>query len=178
MISNRKQDKFLSLYEPVHDQFERFCRARVYGGMEFGDLMNETLLIAFQKIDTLRSEKYFLSFLIGISIRILANNNKKKKEDSLGALQNIANLKDQNTNTESEAEVYLLHQALALLPEEQREAIILFEISGFSIKEIMKIQIASESAIKQRLKRGREKLTKILTFESNYNNKEVKNGTN
>ncbi|PIZ05301.1 MAG: RNA polymerase subunit sigma-24, partial [Flavobacteriales bacterium CG_4_10_14_0_8_um_filter_32_5] len=55
--------------------------------------------------------------------------------------------------------------------------IVLFEITGFSIKEIMEIQNSSESAVKQRLKRGREKLVELLTFESDYKTKEVKNGT-
>ena len=32
----------------------------------------------------------------------------------------------------------------------------------------MEIQNSSESAVKQRLKRGREKLIEILTFESDY----------
>ena len=71
----------------------------------------------------------------------------------------------------------MLHKALAILPENQKECIILFEISGFSIKEIMAIQNVSESAVKQRLKRGRAKLVEILTFESDYKKMEVQNGT-
>ena len=51
--------------------------------------------------------------------------------------------------------------------------LILFEISGFSIKEVAGLQAASISAVKQRLKRGREKLTEILTFESEYKTGEV-----
>jgi RNA polymerase sigma-70 factor (ECF subfamily) len=69
-----------------------------------------------------------------------------------------------------------LYKALALLPDEQRECLVLFEITGFSIKEIMEIQNSSESAIKQRLKRGRAKLLEILTFESKYQTKEENNG--
>ena len=76
MRESKQQQNFLKLYEPVHDRFERFCRARVFGNMEYQDLMNDTLLVAFQKFDTLKSEKAFLSFLIGISVRILANNHK------------------------------------------------------------------------------------------------------
>ena len=45
MIKER-QKRFLALYEPNHDRFERFCRARVYGRMEYQDLINESLLIA------------------------------------------------------------------------------------------------------------------------------------
>jgi len=172
---NKQQQKFLALYEPVHDSFERFCRARVFGNMEYQDLMNDTLLIAFEKLDTLKSSTAFLSFIIGISVRVLSNNHKKKKEEEYPQQESFDVL-DVNAETERDAEVYLLHKALAILPEEQRECIILFEISGFSIKEIMEIQNASESAIKQRLKRGRAKLMEILTFESNYK-KEASNGT-
>lgn len=175
MKESKKQTHFLKLYEPIHDKFERFCRARVYGSMEYKDLMNESLLIAFEKLDSLKSEKAFLSFLIGISIRVLANYNKKKKEDSIVKTEQL-NFIDGNAKTEKDAEIYLLHQALNELPETQKEALILFEISGFSIKEVAKIQDASESAIKQRLKRGREKLTEILTFESLPKTKEVNHG--
>jgi len=173
---NKQQNKFLKLYEPVHDKFERFCRARVYGNIDYEDLMNDTLLIAFEKLATLKSDKAFFSFLVGISVRILANNHKKKKETTYPQDKDFDVL-DVNAETERNAEVHLLHKALALLPEEQRECIILFEISGFSIKEIMNIQKASSSAVKQRLKRGRIKLIEILTFESQYKNEEVQNGT-
>ena len=176
MRESKQQQNFLKLYEPVHDRFERFCRARVFGKMEYHDLMNDTLLIAFQKMDTLKSEKAFLSFLIGISVRVLANHHKKKKEDSIAEPTNF-DLQDVNADTERDAEVYMLHKALAILPENQKECIILFEISGFSIKEIMAIQNVSESAVKQRLKRGRAKLVEILTFESDYKKMEVQNGT-
>ena len=173
---NQQQQKFLQLYEPVHDPFERFCRARVFGKMEYQDLMNDTLLIAFQKMDTLKSEEAFLSFLIGISVRILANNHKKKKEEAYPQ-ELIFDVLDVNSKTERDVEIFLLHKALSTLPEAQRECIILFEISGFSIKEIVALQKISESAVKQRLKRGREKLTAILTFDSSNKIEEVQNGT-
>ena len=175
-MAQTKQEKFLQLYEPNHDRFERFCRARVYGNMDYRDLMHDTLLVAFEKFETLKSETAFLSFLFGISVRILANNNKKKKEESLKKEAKSLTISDQHANTAIDAEVHCLHQALAQLNEDQRESIILFEISGFSIKEIAEIQNASESAVKQRLKRGREKLTEILTFESSFKTGEVHNG--
>lgn len=175
-MKKSKQDHFLTLYQPVHAKFERFCRARVYGNMDYEDLMHETLLVAFQKIDTLKSEKAFFSFLVGISVRILSNHHKKRKEDLTGQPEQFDAV-DANADTERDAEVFLLHKALSMLPETQREAIVLFEISGFPIKEIALMQDASESAVKQRLKRGREELTRILTFESDFKNKEVKNGT-
>lgn len=163
---NKKQAAFLKLYEPVHDKFERFCRARVYGDMDFKDLMNETLLRAYQKFDDLRAPEAFLSFLFSISVRLLANNKRKLKEDSDQFEKQAGALLDINSTTDAQTEVYFLHKALAQLSEDQRESIILFEITGFSIKEIAEIQKTSESAVKQRLRRGRMRLKEILTYKA------------
>lgn len=174
-MHKNKHDRFLSLYEPVHERFERFCRARVYGKMEFRDLMHETLLTAYEKLDKLESEKAFLSFLIGISIRILANSRKKKQEDSLQK-ETLQFASASHGETDLDAEIHFLYEALALLPENQQESILLFEISGFSIREIAVMHCASEAAVKQRLKRGRDKLAEILQFESSLKTGEQNHG--
>lgn len=160
-----KQDRFLALYEPIHDRFERFCRARVYGEMEYTDLMNETLLIAFEKLDSLKSDSSFLSYLFSIAVRLLANDHRKMKPERMQFSETEQGIAASDS-TERSMEVHLLHRALAELNDDQREALILFEISGFSIREISDIQNASESAVKQRLKRGRGQLAEILSFES------------
>ena len=161
-MSKRKQQKVLALYEPVHDRFERVCRARVFGQMDFRDLMNETLLIGFQKFNELKSEKAFLSFLFGICVRILSNYSQKKREVDYLEDHNLVNLANSDS-ADSDIEVFLLHKALAKLPVEQKESIILFELTGFSIKEIAALHQVSESAVKQRLVRGRKKLAELLT---------------
>ncbi len=160
-----KQHRFLALYEPIHDRFERFCRARVYGEMEYTDLMNETLLVAFEKLDLVQSNSSFLSYLFSIAVRLLANDHRKMKPERMKFAETDQNIAASDS-TEHSMEVHLLHRALAELNDDQREALILFEISGFSIREISNIQNASESAVKQRLKRGRERLAEILSFES------------
>ncbi len=160
-----KQDHFLALYEPVHDRFERFCRARVYGEMEYTDLMNETLLVAFEKFESLKSDTSFLSFLFGTAVRILANNRRKMKPERMSGTGKECHASSSET-TDRATEVALLHRALSELNEGQREALILFEISGFSIREVAAIQAVSEGAVKQRLKRGRTRLAEILSYEA------------
>ena len=164
-MSKRKQKKFLSLYKPIHDRFERFCRARAYSDMPYEDLINETLLVAYQKIDGLKNQSAFLSFLIGISIRIVANSKKKNKASAPNDELLFNNYADPEDTMEKQFDVAFLHQALSQLPDSQREALILFEITGFSIKEIMELQKSSESAVKQRLARGRRALAEIVKHE-------------
>ncbi|MEO9533212.1 MAG: RNA polymerase sigma factor [Crocinitomicaceae bacterium] len=161
-MNKKKQNEFLSLYKPVHERFERFCRARVYGEMEYADLMNETLMRAYEKFDTLKSKDAFLSFLFSISVRVLANTNRKRNETT--KLNHEAFIVSDHSNlADKNADVHLLYLALGKLPEDQKESIILFEITGFSIKEIAAIQKTSESNVKQRLRRGRLKLREVLS---------------
>jgi len=151
-MSNKKKKQFMTLYEPIHAQFERFCKARAYGEMNYKDLMQETIVVAFEKLDQLHSNTVFLSFLFGISTRILANANRKIREEKLPYQFEIA--QGGKNEGEHNLEIEELYKALGHLPELQREALILFEISGFSVKEIASIQESSEDAVKQRFNKS------------------------
>ncbi|MDX1408787.1 MAG: RNA polymerase sigma factor [Saprospiraceae bacterium] len=159
---DQRQSSFLSLYRPVHDRFERFCRARVFGIMDHRDLIHDTLLIAFEKFDRPTCEKAFLSFLCGIALRVLSNHRRKRKEVGFpDGMPEIAG----ELRSDHSSEVYLLHKALSKLPDAQRESLILFEIAGFSVREIAGIHEVSEPVVRQRLVRGRKKLAQILAPE-------------
>ncbi len=161
----------MRLYTPVHARFERFCRARVYGNLEYKDLMQESILLAYVKLDDLRNENAFLFFLFGIAIRILANNKKLKKEvPEDGALEKWLNLETATIPQETKHNIEYLHAGLAKLPEIYRETIILFEISGFSIREIAQLHDIKESAVKQRLSRGREQLLTLFSKQGIVSN--------
>lgn len=127
---------------------------RAYGEMDFKDLMQETVIVAFEKLDSLQNKETFLHFLFGISIRILANSKRKIREEKWS--ESLENRSSNEFGTEKQLEVDDLYKALGKLPEMQREALILFEISGFSIKEVAIIQESSEDAVKKRLSRGRQ----------------------
>lgn len=53
--------------------------------------------------------------------------------------------------------------ALGTLAPPQREAIVLFELHGYSLEEIAEIQHASLSSVKSRLMRGRARLRRYYT---------------
>ena len=163
-MSRRKKDKFMTLYKPVHAQFERFCKARVYGEMDFKDLMQDTVVVAFEKFEERHSDAQFLYFLFGISVKLLANANKKKHEELWN--EQAAQNEQHAPSVYKQLEIEDLYKALAKLPEAQREALILFEISGFSVREIAGIQESSEDAVKQRLSRGRKELAYWIKDQS------------
>ncbi|MFT6243718.1 MAG: RNA polymerase sigma-70 factor (ECF subfamily) [Salibacteraceae bacterium] len=170
---NKKETEFMALYTPVHSNFERFCRARVYGDTDYKDLMHDTIVIAYEKFGSLESPKAFLHFLFGICIRVLANTNKKQRILHLREESKTQFVEDVSTRADRNDDVSALYQALSNLPEAQREALVLFEISGFSISEIADLQKAGVSAIKQRLARGRQALLKYLSEDVYQNKKEI-----
>lgn len=166
-MSKEKQEHFMGLYQPVHDRFERFCRARCFGEIDHKDLMNDTILIAFEKFETLQKEQSFLPFLIGISMRILGNHLQKKKTEKYQ--QHFENtIQDPQSSPSEKADIFYLHLALSHLSTEKREALLLFEIIGMRISEIARLQNVSEAAIRQRLKRSRAQLTEILMEKKKF----------
>jgi RNA polymerase sigma-70 factor (ECF subfamily) len=55
-----------------------------------------------------------------------------------------------------------VRQALEAVPTDQREALVLRYLQGFSVRAIAGVAGASESAVKMRLKRGRETLRRAF----------------
>lgn len=158
-----KQSAFMELYEPIHDRFVRFCQVRLHNSEEVHDLVNETLLRAYENFEKLRNKDAFLYYLFGIATRILNSQYRKKKFWGAYDATKNAQIADPCWDPSQKADVHLLYKALDELPSRQREALILFEISGFSIKEIQQIQDSKASAVKARLVRGRKKLAEILS---------------
>jgi len=161
----KDQAWFMSMYTPVHGRFERFCKARAYGDMEYQDLMHDTIVLAYQKLHAYEPGRSFLHFLFGIAIRVLANANRKKRTLPLRDHQSAFETEDPATRADRFEDHLVLYAALKKLPVQQREALILFEISGFSIAEIAELQESGISAVKQRLARGRQNLAEILKEE-------------
>jgi RNA polymerase sigma-70 factor (ECF subfamily) len=158
-----KQERFMQVYEPVHERFERFCKTRANAEFPFKDIMHDTLVVAFEKFDELKSKEAFLHFLFGTAVRILANHTKNKRPEYVDQFkENYEHSQNGNNSIEQQFEINDLYKCLKELDQVTSECIILFEISGFSIKEIMGIQNSSEAAVKQRLSRGRKQLLSLM----------------
>ncbi len=152
----------MRLYSPVNDRFERFCKARAFGEVDFKDLMHDSLIVAYEKLEQLKSEEAFLHFLFGSAVRIMANKAKKKKPLLMESVTYFETIQSTDQLAEHQFEIENLYTQLSKLDEVTCDCIILFEISGFSVKEIMDIQQSGESAVKQRLRRGRAQLLELL----------------
>ena len=161
-MNKKEKIEFQELYQKAHEPLQRFCAAKSYGIMDAKDLAGETILTALENFSKLKNKKAFLGFLFGIANNIVRNKLRKKKFSGTISDNELLSKSSSETASDTKIDIKYLYDALSKLPENQRDALILFEISGYSIKEICKIQDCKESALKQRLKRGREKLAFLL----------------
>ena len=138
------------------------------------DLMGNTLEIAFKKFETLKDRTKFKYFIFGIASRITNNERRKWSNKTFVSDANLNMQISTIQDSDQSADYYFLHQALQQLKQSTREAIVLFELEGFSIKEIAEIQNTNENTIKTRLSRGRAELKGILNPISNYQNAVIK----
>jgi RNA polymerase sigma-70 factor (ECF subfamily) len=162
MTDQVRKQTFMVLYEPVHLSFQRFCRARTKSTADAKDLIAETVLRAYEGIHRLRDEKAFLSFLFGIASRIIKKEYRRKKFWGLFDDSKCRAIEDKRPTPEQDLDAQFLYEAIRKLPLKYQEAVVLHCISGFSLQEVADIQMATLSAVKVRVLRGKLRLKQML----------------
>ena len=165
MTSKEKQQHFMQAYEKMHVGFVKYCKAHAYGIMDYKDLHSEAVTRAFEGFEKLKNKTQLPAYIYGITKNIIKNELRKKSNANRYEHYKAQEEPIINNNAEQNLNINTLYRALKQLSSEQKEAIVLFEISGYSIKEIAEMQKSTVSSVKQRLKRGREKLLQILLQE-------------
>lgn len=157
-MKDQAHQQFLEQYKSIHEPFVRYCSTRAFGIMAAEDLVQEAVLAALQQYEQIRDPKKLLSYLIGTVRNILRNKYRRRKFQAPWEEYRLQQLEDQAPSPEVAMDINILLAEIDQLPERQREAILLFEISGFSIREISILQESTEAATKTRLSRARQHL--------------------
>ncbi len=157
----------LELLAPLHDQAQATGRRLCRTSGEGDDLFQESVLRAFDKLSSLRDESRFRSWFYAV---LLSRHRSRVRQGFWRRLLPLEDELEQGREPVGEdggewEERHLMatraSRALATLPAPQREAVVLFDIDGFSVDEVAEIQKTSPSAVKSRLSRGRQKLRRF-----------------
>ena len=130
----------------------------LFDDQDCADAIQETIVKAFLKIETLRNDKYARTWLI----RILINEcyNLLRKSSKLVSLEGMGEMTEMEAKKETDYSD--LYRAVNSLKEELRLPVILYYIEDFNIKEIAQILEITEGAVQKRLARARGKLKSDL----------------
>ena len=161
-MNTTDKKEFFANYEQIHESLIRFCIVKSRGLMDPKDLVNDVLLVGLENYDKIKNKKALLSYLFTVANNICRNKIRRKKFSGQYDESFAENIEDPNSDVDKRVDISILYKALDQLPPLQKEALILFEISDLPLKEIMAIQKSGLSSVKQRIKRGREKLAELM----------------
>lgn len=157
------QIEFMALYEPLHKRLSNYCRSVARNRADAEDLMHDTVRAAYEQFGRLENPDRFAGYLFTIASNLYKKQLRRARFRGAYREKEALLLEDLSIDPVSRVELSLVMQKMELLPELQREALILFYISDLKMEEIQSIQGGSLSAIKQRIKRGRERLMQLCT---------------
>lgn len=142
----------------------RVAKSILYNDADCADAIQNTIVKAFSKLHSLKKEEYAKTWVIRIlineSYQILRANKK------VIPLEEYQEMPERVSDVPEAGEFIDLYEAIMCLKEKDRVCIELYYMEGYSIKEIAGIMNSTETAIKKRLARAREKLR--MDLKENY----------
>lgn len=130
------------------------------------DLVQDTLMRALAAIDSFKPGTNMAAWLFTILRNHFRSEYRKRKREVEDSDGHYAGTLKCQPEQYGQVEFRELQEALAQLPQEQREALILVGASGFSYDEAAKIQECKEGTIKSRVNRARTRLAELMDIES------------
>lgn len=157
---NGDKHAFQQLMERQMVSMYKVAKAILRNDEDVADAMQETALTCWEKMEELKQDKYFRSWMIRILINYCnAIYRRRQTVVSEETVPEIGALEPGYEHTEWDL---LLHT----LDEKYRVVILLFYAEGFKTKEIAEILHISEGTVRVRLSRGRELLRRQLEADS------------
>ena len=145
------------ILESQHQMYDT-AKAILKDDHDCADAIQETIVKAFAKLDTLRKDRFVKTWLM----RILMNecyNICRRSEKILPIDQYMEQIETPQKERENYGELY---EAVQELREELRIPVVLYYVEDLSCREIAEMLDISEGAVQKRLARAREKLKNRL----------------
>ena len=130
------------------------------------DLVQETLLRAWANIGSFEPGTNMSAWLFTILRNLFRSEYRKRRREVADSEGNYAESMKTQPEQSSRVEFEEFRTALAKLPTDQREALILVGASGFSYEEAAEICGCAVGTIKSRVNRARTRLAELLSIES------------
>ncbi len=154
---NGDPDAFVELMERHKSAMYRTAVSILHNDADAADAMQDAILKCWQSIGTLRSDRYFKTWLTRILINCCKDIIRKNGETVY--LESYDGV-EPSVQSPSDRQV---QDCIDALSENHRLIFTLHYVQGFSVKEIAKLLSMNENTVKTRLARGRTEFKKIYT---------------
>lgn len=158
---------FEELYSRYAGKIFTYCRKVIGNEQTAEDIFQETFTKLYESAGQEREMSNFNGFLITICRNLCLNEKNKHKLESVFFDESI--LPSLEDKTEYNDLKILLEKAIASLPDDFREPIILKEYFGMSYKEIAEITNSTLALVRTRIWRAKSKLREMMApYKQDY----------
>jgi RNA polymerase sigma-70 factor (ECF subfamily) len=163
-------DAFDELVRRYEHRIVNFIRTQVSRAVDPEDVAQEVFLRAFRGLKTFRADSSFKTWLYQIATNTARTHGERasrRKEDAAGTLGDDGpdGPPPARSDEDLEAQIVLrdrLDRALATLPDEQRQVVVLRDVEGFDYREIAELVGVPMGTVESRLFRARARLRSLL----------------
>ena len=164
-------EAFGRLMEPLEQLVWRVCWHYTGDREASSDCGQEAMIRIWRALDSYRGDCAFESWVYRIAANCCMDWLRKKKRDRSVSMEPMREQgfdpADTSPGTEDQVvakdERRRLREAIALLPEDQREALVLTQLERVSYEEAARMLDVSEGTLKSRVNRAKARLKEILS---------------
>jgi RNA polymerase sigma-70 factor (ECF subfamily) len=155
--------KFHSLIDQQIPRLRRYARALTRNPGQADDLVQDTLLRALAKQQLWQPDTNLRGWLFTLMHNQYVNDVRRSaREGQTVEIDTMSNGLAATTDPTASRQLHELRRALAQLPDEQREAILLVGLEGLSYAETAAILAVPVGTVRSRLSRGRDNLRRLM----------------
>ena len=161
-------EAFGELFTRHRDRLWAVALRTAGGPDDAADALQEAMISAFRRAGSFRGEAAVTTWLHRIVVNACLDQHRRRRSRPtttwIETLHETPHNADDVSNRELQIE---LERALAELPDDQRTAIVLVDVQGYSVEDAAAIMQCPPGTIKSRCARGRAKLAARLAAVRN-----------
>lgn len=161
MLKRRTESPVQSVeevFQAYGNMLYRIAFVMMRNAFDAEDVVQDTLIKYMEHTESgkvFETEEYRKSWLIRVDINLCKNRLRFYKNHPKIGMEELSRYYEEKEDTR-------LMDSLLFLPSKYREVLLLYYVEGYQGKEIAGMLKLSESAVRKRLERGREKLRELL----------------
>jgi len=175
-LSQYEFPDFRAVVEAHQDRVLNICYKFLHNREDAEDAAQEVFVEVYRSMDDFRGDARLSTWIHRVAVtKSLDAIRRKKRKKRLGSVKQLVGLEDRHIEPEGPDQQrpdrlleekerrMILNKAIDKLPENQRIALTLSQIDGFSYRETAEIMGASLSSVESLIFRGKRGLKKHLT---------------
>jgi len=155
------QEAFTQAYLSVRKDVERFALYVCRNRNDAKDVLQEALVSACRSWRKIGDAEHLRPYVNSAVVRIYGRSRERRSRFEEAA--DLDSMRCQDVAPDSLADMNRLRDAIGQLHDEQRIPLLLAEIEGWPLQEVADTLGLGLSAVKMRIKRGRDQLRTLLT---------------